>query len=151
MKRQMIKGLTMVMMVATIALVTAVVSAKAQSSLGVKANVPFDFVVGDKTLPAGVITIRSTENSPALSIKNSQAAIATYRLSTPMKAKTDNLNARLVFHRYGQNYFLREIWEGGASTGRQLRESKQERAIKREHAAVAQNQYEVVEIVATLQ
>jgi hypothetical protein len=150
MKRQMVKGLTMVMMVATIALVTAVVSAKAQGTLGVKANVPFEFVVGDKTVPAGAITIRSTENSAALSIKNLDASISTYRLTTPMRAKSDNAPARLVFHRYGQNYFLREIWDGG-STGRELRESKQERAIKRENAAVAQSRYEIVEVVATLQ
>lgn len=152
MKRQMVKGLTMVILIATVAFATAVVSANGQSSLRVKGHIPFEFVVGNQTLPAGDYTVRSaTDSGAALMIQNAQSSIATVRLASPIRPKTNKLDARLVFHRYGQNYFLSEVWEGGDSTGRQLRESKQERAIKRELTSVALNTYEIVEIVATLQ
>jgi hypothetical protein len=151
MKKQMVKSLTMLTLIVTVALATAVVSANAQS-VKVKAEIPFEFIVGDQTLPAGSYAVRPATNSGiALMIQNSEASISTVRLTNTITPKKKNLRARLVFHRYGQNYFLSEVWEGGESTGRQLRESKQERAMRRELAAVAQNAYETVEIVATLQ
>jgi hypothetical protein len=37
----------------------------------------------------------------------------------------------LVFHRYGDEYFLSEIWPAGSSTGRGLPKSRAERELKR--------------------
>jgi hypothetical protein len=64
--------------------------------------------------------------------------------------------ARLVFHRYGNTYFLSQVWMAGSSVGRELRKMRQERAIERELIAIAPKSdlnkpvYEVVEIVATV-
>jgi hypothetical protein len=152
MKRQMVKGLTMLTLIATVALGTAVLSANGQSTLNVRAQIPFEFVVGDQTVPAGEYSVRTISSSNrALMIQNAEASISTFRLANAITPKRNKTEARLVFHRYGQNYFLREVWEGGETTGQELRESKQERAIKREMGAVARNSYELVEIVATLQ
>jgi hypothetical protein len=152
MKRQLVKSLTMVMVIATVAFVTSVVSANAQGTIQVKANVPFEFVVGNEMLPAGEYTVRSaTSSGQALIIQSDDASHAIYRLSNTIRPKTDDGEARLVFHRYGQNYFLKQVWEGGDTSGREVLESKQEKAIKREQKALAQNRYEIVEIVATLQ
>jgi hypothetical protein len=151
MKRELVKGLTMMTLIVTVALATAVVSANGQT-LNVKAHIPFEFVVGNETLPAGDYAVRSALSSgEALMIQNAETSISTLRLANVVRPKRNKTEARLVFHRYGQNYFLREVWQGGDTTGRQLLESKRERAIKREMGAIARNNYEAVEIVATLQ
>jgi hypothetical protein len=66
----------------------------------------------------------------------------------------DKKHARLVFHRYGERYFLAEVWSGLDVSGRQLVKSQEERAIEQELANLATNgnsaaaAYEVVELVA---
>ena len=47
MKKEGVKGITMLTAIIVIALATAVVSANGQSSRTVVSNVPFEFVVGD--------------------------------------------------------------------------------------------------------
>ncbi len=60
MKREFLKGFTMLVLVVTLALTLAVVSANGQSTANrVVANVPFEFSVGYKTLPAGDYSVRS--------------------------------------------------------------------------------------------
>ena len=52
---------------------SASVSARAQTAYGVRADVPFDFIVGDKTIPAGHITAQGVTADVAagpLSIRN---------------------------------------------------------------------------------
>jgi hypothetical protein len=148
MKNQMIKGLTMLMVVIAVAFATAVVSAKAQSTGRVISNIPFEFVVGNKTLPAGEYQVSSvTAAGEALLIRSTEARDLAVRLSNTIEPQKDT-QARLVFHRYGQSYFLVEVWSGGDSTGRQLLESKRERSMRREYAGTAKNGYESVEVVA---
>ena len=60
----------------------------------------------------------------------------------------------VVFHRYGQRYFLSEVWAPGQQTGRQLVKSAEERSVEKQLAAIsskselARNSYETVEVVA---
>ena len=53
MKKEVLKGISMLTAIVVIALATAVVSANAQSSRVVMSNAAFDFPVADITLPAG--------------------------------------------------------------------------------------------------
>jgi hypothetical protein len=74
-------------------------------------------------------------------------------MTDSIEAKRNNKSqskSRLVFHRYGQTYFLAEVWREGDSGGRKLCQSKKERAMKRELGALAQSKYETVELVAML-
>lgn len=154
MSKQILKGFTMLALIVGLSFVSAVVSAQGQSTQAV-AKVPFEFIVGDKTLPSGQYTVRalSDTNKAALVIRGTSSAIRLTNAIQPNKNKTQ---ARLVFHRYGERYFLSEVWMGADSMGRQLLQSGQERSIERELASLgsktdlARNTYAVVEIVATL-
>ena len=149
MKRQLVNSLSMFVII-TGAFAMAVVSANGQS-IRVVAQVPFDFVVGDKALPAGEYSVNSIiQDGSALRIRNAEATDSAMRLTNSIAAKPNNSQSRLVFHRYGRTYFLAEVWRGGDSEGRQLLQSKQERAMKRELGAVTQNMYERLELVAML-
>ena len=144
----------MLTLIVTVAFVTAVASANGQSR-SVVSNVPFDFSVGDKILPAGEYTVRAfTENGNSLAIQNKQSGKSAIRLSNAINASQASEKTKLVFHRYGPRYFLAEVWISGERTGRQLLKTKEESTIESQLATIfpksEQANYEVVEIVATL-
>jgi hypothetical protein len=156
MKKELLKGLTMFVLVTVFALATAVVSAKAQSANRVVATIPFEFSVGYKPMPAGDYSVQSVSTSiSALMIKSADGKTAAVRLSNET-GRSKNTEARLVFHRYGERYFLVEVWNGTDSTGRRLLKSKEESAIENELASLpskgdsAKNTYETIEVLASL-
>jgi hypothetical protein len=155
MKKELLKGLTMMMVIVVIALPGAVVSAKAQPSSKVVANIPFEFSVGYKTMPAGEYSVQTVSSAGnGLLIQSADGKISVLRLSDATENSKNKSHARLVFHRYGERYFLAEVWNGADSTGRQLTKSQEERAIERELPNIATNgdakNYEIVEVVAVL-
>jgi hypothetical protein len=155
MKKEILKGLSMLTLIVGLAFVTAVVSANGQTQI--VSDVPFNFVVGEKTMPAGQYSVTQlTAGSSALLIAEKNAKSSSIRLATDLEPKRSKTQARMVFHRYGQNYFLAEVWKGGDSFGKKLQRSRQERAIERELASIiskselAQSTYEIVELVAVV-
>jgi len=152
MARQIAKGLTMLMLLLTMALVTAVATANGQSQHKLNARIPFEFIVGDKMLAAGQYEVNAVGiTQEALAIRGRESNDGAIRL-TMTKEPKDNRPARLVFHRYGNTYFLSEVWEGGDGVGRQLKESAQEKGMKRELSVIARNgaHYEEVVILANV-
>ena len=152
MARQIAKGLTMLMLLLTMALVTAVATANGQSQHKLNARIPFEFIVGDKTLAAGQYEVNAVGiTQEALAIRGRESNDAVIRLTMTREPK-ENKPARLVFHRYGNTYFLSEVWEGGDGVGRQLKESAQEKGMKRELSVIAKNgaRYEEVVILASV-
>ncbi len=155
MTRQILKASAMVLFLVGLALVSAVTSASAQtSSRIVSADVPFSFIVGEQHLPAGKYIVAATTNTgDTLLVKSRDARASAMRLSNSLEGRRGEASVKLVFRRYGQRYFLGEVW-GGDSIGRQLIKSKQERSIERELASMsskndlAMNTYERVEVVA---
>ena len=149
MKRQMLKTLPLSVITLTIVFAATAVSARAQSIPRVKAEIPFEFVVGDRTMAAGeYVVLSSIQDGSAVTIRNAKTADSTIRLSNSMEPSRNDERARLVFHRYGKTYFLAEIWPGADATGRRLLKSKSERAVQRELARVGAPSYERVELVA---
>jgi hypothetical protein len=156
MNKDLLKGLTIFTLMLALAIMTAVVSANAQSRMKVVANIPFEFVVGNHTLAAGEYLVQAaTSGGVALAIQGSDNGESVVRMAEPIEAMNKRRTARLVFHRYGQSYFLAQIWSGD-SVGRQLAKSKQERAMERELASIpskselAESPYETIEVVAVL-
>ncbi|MGZ8842545.1 MAG: hypothetical protein ACXW18_02715 [Pyrinomonadaceae bacterium] len=156
MKRQIAKGLTMLMLVVGLALASASV-ANGQSGKQVTAQVPFDFIVADKTLRSGQYQISDANSAgDALAIRSVGGKESVLRLTSETGSKAvGNLEAKLVFHRYGNTYFLAQVWMAGSSTGRELPGTRQERAIARELKAIAAYHgetkpvYEIVEVIAS--
>jgi hypothetical protein len=154
MRKQLIKGFTMLTMIVALAFVTAVASANGQERKA-RATIPFEFIVGDKSLPAGAYTVgAATAGGPTLRISNNDSNDGALRLTVPLGEKSDH--AKLVFHRYGARYFLAEVWTTDED-GRGVMKSRQERAIQKEMSKIAtlknepaQRAYEVVEIMAAL-
>jgi len=149
MKKQMIKGFAITTLMVAFAFIAAAVPTKAQSMQQVSAKVPFEFYVGDTTLPAGDYHVRSiTRGADVLTIQNDKTLKSIGRFTMHIRPNDKDTRVRLVFHRYGDQYFLSEVWGGYEGSGRQLVESKRERAAKRSAGTLAAVRYETVEVVA---
>ncbi len=89
----------------------------------IRCDVPFSFQVNNATLPPGAYNV-STEQS-TLSIRGATRGAFSMTNRTESNADT---SPKLVFHRYGDEYILREVWTGG-STGRVLSPSRREKQL----------------------
>ncbi len=154
MTRQLLKGLTMLVAIVGLALATAAV-ANGQTNNRVIANVPFEFIAGDTECQAGKYDVRVMSGDDLMGIRSESDKQVLALTHTSGSVKDDRaLNAKLVFHRYGDAYFLSQIWMAGEKTGRELSKSRRERAIARELGKIAAARgekgplYELVEIAA---
>jgi hypothetical protein len=80
-------------------------------SLKVQANIPFSFVVNGKTLPAGEYNVRRVTSPDTMiirGVKHGEGAFTAFVPTTEPSARQGT--ARLVFHRYGNQYFLAQVW-----------------------------------------
>ena len=151
MKRQLLRGTMMSLLVVALTLVSAAASA-AQSRMAA-ANVPFEFVAANKTLPAGHYSISSsTGGSEVIKISARQKSANVFAMTIPLSRSKSTDKGKLVFRRYGNRYFLAEIWAAGEREGLKLQKSREEKAIENELAAIssksdlAQRSFERVEI-----
>lgn len=131
MKNVVVKmGLLVVMIV-----IAASVSANAQSlEYRLTANIPFDFSVSGDKLPAGKYWIKRAQQSNGdmvVQISSIDGHSNITRLTIPVFASTPAKSGKLVFNRYGDEYFLSEIWPAGGVTGRELHKSRAERELLR--------------------
>jgi len=102
----------------------------------VRVNIPFDFQVRGKTLPAGEYEIsRLSDESQVLEVSNIHNRHENIAIETdPVQGAIAN-HGKVVFHRYGDSYFLHEIWTAGLETGRELPATHQEKVLRRETLA----------------
>ena len=100
MKKETLKGITMVVLTITLALATAVVSASAQSSNRVAATIPFDFTVGSKTMAAGDYILGSlTGDSEGLVVRSKDSGKSVVRLTNSIQPNARENRARLEIGR----------------------------------------------------
>ena len=105
-------------------LLLAVSAAQAQEAR-VKANIPFDFVVGDRVMPAGEYIV-APAGSLGQAISISSNGSSDLALTSACATSGPSKSTKLVFHALAGRYFLSQVWVEGYSQGRQLRTSKSE-------------------------
>jgi hypothetical protein len=111
----------------SMALLLAATITFAQTKEGdVVVNVPFAFVAAGKTLPAGhYIVSRQNDSLRIHDRENWGMFVPTHSAQRPAQENS----SKLVFHRYGDTYFLSEVWVGGDVLGRALFITKAEREL----------------------
>jgi len=135
MKRQAYMIVTLIMLMIVVGLSTA--KAQTNGNTELIANIPFEFSVGNKTLPAGEYAVRCT--NPASDMKVLQLRSSDGRASVMVRTnsvigKTQG-DAKLVFNRYGDHYFFAQAWLPADNIGMQASKSRNEKQIARELAA----------------
>ena len=129
MKKQALKNVTML----SLLLILTSVSVAAQSERSRITNIPFSFIVGEKTLPAGEYVVqpnrRDSHNVWLVQSKDSHVSALFYTM--PLRASDTQEKTKFVFHKYGDQYFLSQIWTAGGNSGRELRVPRLERELAR--------------------
>jgi len=108
-------------------LVLAVGSAMAQSNVTLTAEVPFEFVAWKNVMPAGEYTVQFLASSPTLAIANASRTAKAVVLTNAVEADQPAQQPKLVFRKYGDRYFLAQIWIDGVARGNELPVSRTER------------------------
>jgi hypothetical protein len=133
MKKQAYTMIALVVLVGSMA-----VAAQAQTSGRTQliANIPFEFSVGKKSLPAGEYTV--TQVNPAsdhavLQLRSKDGSASAMVQMTTVIGKAQE-SAKLIFNRYGNQYFFAQAWVGSDNTGMQAAKSGAERTAARELA-----------------
>lgn len=126
------KQVMTVMVVAMFFAMLAVASVQAQGAGTMSVTIPFDFAVAGKTLPAGKYYLqRSTEGARVVTqIRSRDKTDGVYLPEThPVQGSEIQAESKLVFNKYGDQYFLSQVWISGNKTGSELFKSRKERAL----------------------
>jgi hypothetical protein len=121
------KNYAIIALVACVAFVTlAATSSHAQ--ILIKADVPFSFSAGYGMLPAGEYTIARSGLGEVMLLSSGRRGV---ELMTPKTTdlRDDIGRPKLVFHRYGDEYFLAEIWTNADDCVRSLSVHPRERQL----------------------
>lgn len=112
----------------------------------VKANIPFDFIAGKKTLPAGEYTIERgvPDQRDLLLIHSADRQHAVFLLAEDTVARETPKETDLVFNKVGDEYFLSEVWMAGEDTGREILKPRAERILERNLARNGQRSSDLV-------
>ena len=112
----------------SLAAVLTAAAAYAQGPTPLQANVPFDFIVGNRMLSAGQYTVDQGTVLGAVVIRCSDCKGAAIAIGPALHSSVTWNEGRLVFHRHGNTYFLVEVW-GPGQGGRQIPKSSREREL----------------------
>lgn len=120
------------MMIAIVLMMLPVLASAQQlgSASYIVANVPFHFMLGKNLAPAGTYVVRPAGNGVwALNIQNPAAKLSVAVMTTPDESKNSREGFSLIFHRYGDNYFLTGVGLEGKGIEK-LSESKAEAELR---------------------
>jgi hypothetical protein len=111
-------------------------------------NIPFDFVAGNSKLPAGEYSVKTSgPTNTLILIARSDSAASAFIATNAAVASEPKTESNLIFNRYGDRYFLSQVWTAGNACGRQLLKSTREKEMAQ--TAKLENQGQVT-LVATL-
>ena len=97
-------------------------------------NVPFAFEMGDQHFAPGIYTVK-TPASGVIELNNNHSA-AGMILARDEQGYKPTTTAKVVFDRYGEHYFLRQVWfNAEQSSYLECSESKSEKQAKRSELA----------------
>jgi hypothetical protein len=135
MKKQAYTMIAMIVLVGSMA-----VAARAQTSGRTQliANIPFQFNVGNKTLPAGEYTVAQVNpasDHAVLQLRSRDGSASAMVQMGSVIGKAQE-SAKLILNRYGNQYFFAQAWVDGDNTGLQAPKSRAERNIERELAGM---------------
>ena len=107
-------------------LVFGCMAVSAQVSQGVVAKVPFSFVAGQKSFASGDYRVKLYSSTGVLSIQSLDGKTHGLALCGSAEVAKAPTHASLIFNRYGNEYFLNQLWMQGEKTGLELVKTKRE-------------------------
>lgn len=134
MKRTMFGALT--------ALVLALVINVAFAQSKCKADVPFAFAVDQTSMAAGQYSI--IEISAGVMQVRNDSTNASAAVIVQHEESLKPQHPRMVFHKYGDRYFLAEVWGGSGDSGMEFPAGKLEQEVRAAYRNTSPHAEEVV-------
>ncbi len=105
--------------------------ANAQIIGGLQANIPFQFHAGAANLPAGTYRIRMLDNNnlTVMEISNMDGTRSALIQVQDSDANSTPTQSELIFNKYGDQYFLAEMFDEGDASGSKVIESNLEKKV----------------------
>lgn len=115
------------------ALLLTAMSVHAQSQRSQVTNIPFNFVVGHKTLPAGDYVVKPNRRGSdnAWLVQSTDGHESVLFTTRSIQTSKSQKKTKLIFNKYGDQYFLSQIWLDGNNSGRELVRRKLERELEK--------------------
>ena len=93
-------------------------------------QVPFKFTVGSASIPAGEVAVQLADQKGwVLTVSNRDAKIALFTHTVPNAARKIAPASALVFHKYGDRYFLVALRVSDSRAVYEFRQSKLEKEL----------------------
>jgi hypothetical protein len=122
--------------------------AQASNHSALTVKIPFEFVVGNRTFPAGTYRFRSLLNSvpskatiDVLEVRSTEGHLY-QAIVTDVASSEEPNNPKLVFTRSDGRAFLSEVWEPGKPAGCRLR-------TRHDHTQTAESENDKVTLMAS--
>jgi hypothetical protein len=105
--------------------------AHAQIIGDLEAKIPFQFHVGNTELPAGEYRIRVLDDSDltVMQISSLDGSTSVVFQIEDAEKSSEPTKSELIFHKYGNRYFLAKLFDEGNPDGSQVVESSYEKKI----------------------
>lgn len=110
-----------------VSLLIALAVPGAAFTLRIRAEIPFDFSVGSKKLPKGEYTIETVNDAGGVLLIRHVKKGKAVNFTVVRGKELEKPKSKLVFHRYGDQYFLARVWDESSSTVLKLDKSKAEK------------------------
>lgn len=89
------------------------------------ATVPFNFYMGRTAMSKGAYAIDEMSGGAAIALRSAKGTNAITVHNVAGKSAVER--PRLIFHRYGESYFLAEVWTGRTAVGHALARTSREK------------------------
>ena len=121
------------LMVFAAALALVVTTVASAQTTKVKVNVPFSFIANRANLPAGQYLLQSVDiEGKVLAIRNLETNSTNLVMFNSCASLASVKQTKLIFHRYGDRYFLNRIWVAGNNYGHELSPSPREKEVAKD-------------------
>lgn len=131
------KGLLIGVLTLSVFVIEGAIRARAQVVDEIVADVPFGFTIRDHALPAGSYTLKRVDSQPGvMEIRDADGGRVLLFLTGSAQAASEPQQTELIFDRFGDQYFLSEIFEDGNTTGAEVPKSRAERSLEKQIATV---------------
>ena len=110
-------------------LMTIAFSGLQAQTMDVRATIPFEFRMGQTVMAAGDYTIHHSNGVLIVRAQNEDKAVVSLATATDLPKHSST--AGLLFHRYGDTYFLYKVWTPGSANARGVPETSLEKELAR--------------------
>ncbi len=108
---------------------TAVRAQTTTNDILLRAHIPFAFVAGGTYLPAGEYRIYHPGNPYVIVIEKNDTTARAMTYVRPSAIKPGENGTKLLFNKYGQEYFLAQVWTERNQEMHQCFKCRMERAL----------------------